>query len=239
MRAVRLREIDKVEREVRTRLKTEIDYCEARAETLRQQQRAGRETRLSADSMRRRADDLEDRLQRRLEDLARERDIAPKPPRLIGSALIVPAGLLRACQGAGEADVVAAEAMARAEVEGLSVEAVMQAERALGFEPIDVGDENRGYDIESRDSGSKRLRLIEVKGRRKGADKVTLTRNEVLCGLNAQDTSTYILALVEVDDGRAEEPHYVRHPFHREPDSGAVAVAYDLQRLLARSTPAC
>jgi hypothetical protein len=151
IRAVRLPQVDKVEREVRLRLKAAIDYCEARAEALRQQQRAGRETRLSAESMRRRADELEDRLQRRLEELARERCMAAKPPQLIGAALIVPAGLLRARKGNGEPALFAAEAAARAEIERLAIEAVMQAERALGFQPIDVGDENRGYDIESRD----------------------------------------------------------------------------------------
>jgi uncharacterized protein DUF3883 len=81
--------------------------------------------------------------------------------------------------------------------------------------------------------------LIEVKGRAKNADTVTVTRNELLCGLNAQDTSTYILALVEVENGCASEPRYLRRPFDREPDSDAIAVTYNLQQLLARSTSAC
>jgi hypothetical protein len=237
IRAVRLPQIDKVEREVRVRLKTEIDYCEARAEALRQQERAGKQTRLSAENMRKRADDLEGRLQRRLDELARERWIAPKPPQLIGSALVVPAGLLRARETNGEPAILA-EAAARAEVERLAVEAVMQAERALGFVPVDVGDENRGYDIESRDA-SDRLRLIEVKGRVRGAETITVTRNELLCGLNAQETSTYILALVEVEDGRASEPRYVRRPFDREPGSDVVSVNCALRRLLARATTPC
>lgn len=128
---------------------------------------------------------------------------------------------------------------ARAEVERLAIEAVMQAERALGFEPVDIGQENRGYDIESRDPRSERLRLIEVKGRARGADTVTATRNELLCGLNAQDTSTYILALVEVEAGRALQPRYVRRPFDRKPDSNAISINYSLQQLLALSTSAC
>jgi hypothetical protein len=133
-------------------------------------------------------------LQRRLEELACERWIAPKPPQLIGAALIVPLGLLRARQGYAEPAVFAARAAARAEIERLAIEAVMRTERALGFEPVDVGAENRGYDIESRDPPTDRLRLIEVKGRVRGAETVTVTRNELLCGLNAQETSTYILA---------------------------------------------
>jgi hypothetical protein len=66
-----------------------------------------------------------------------------------------------------------------------------------------------------------------------------MTRNELLCGLNAQETSTYILALVEVEDGHASAPRYVRRPFDCEPDSGAVSINYSLQQLLARSASAC
>jgi hypothetical protein len=52
-----------------------------------------------------------------------------------------------------------------------------------------------------------------VKGRVHGAETVTVTRNELLCGLNAQETSTYILALVEVENRCASEPRYVRRSF--------------------------
>lgn len=55
----------------------------------------------------------------------------------------------------------------------------------------------------ARDPTSERLRPIEVKGRARGAETIAVTRNELLCGLNAQEISTYILALVEVEAGRA------------------------------------
>ncbi len=45
------------------------------------------------------------------------------------------------------------------------MENVIEAEKRLGFEPLDVSKENRGYDIESRIPGQGRLRFIEVKGR--------------------------------------------------------------------------
>jgi hypothetical protein len=38
----------------------------------------------------------------------------------------------------------------------------MEAERALGFEPTDREFEQLGYDIESRVSGTGRLRFLEV-----------------------------------------------------------------------------
>ena len=40
----------------------------------------------------------------------------------------------------------------RAEIERISMEAVMAAERALGHDPRDVSAEKKGWDIESRDA---------------------------------------------------------------------------------------
>jgi hypothetical protein len=134
--ALRLPQIDKVEeREVRVRLKTEIDYCEARAEALRQQERAGRETRLSAENMRKRADEMEGRLQRRLEELVRERCIAPKPPQLIGSAF---AGLAARTPGTRRAGHLRRRARTRPPRRRLVVaddHAGMKTAIRAGFEP--------------------------------------------------------------------------------------------------------
>ena len=47
----------------------------------------------------------------------------------------------------------------------------------------------------------------------------------------------FVLALVEVEDGKAREPRYVRRPFRREPDFGVESVNYDLRELLERSSP--
>lgn len=113
------------------------------------------------------------------------------------------------------------------------MEAVIEAERRLGFEPRDVSHENRGYDIESRILGTGKLRFIEVKGRMVGAGTVTITRNEILTGLNKPED--FILALVEVENDKARLPRYVRRPFQREPDFGVTSVNYDLEELLARA----
>ena len=108
----------------------------------------------------------------------------------------------------------------------------MAAERKLGFDPVDVGADKRGWDIESHLPGTGKLRFIEVKGRAMGAETVTVTRNEVLAGLNKPDD--YILAIVEVD-GAAGPPHYLRHPFQKEPDFAVTSVDYDLKELIGRS----
>ena len=66
--------------------------------------------------------------------------------------------------------------------------AVMETERALGNKPKDVSDQRGiGYDIESESGADGRLRFIEVKGRRKGASDVTLTKNELITALNSPE----------------------------------------------------
>ena len=95
-----------------------------------------------------------------------------------------------------------------------------------------MSDEKCGYDVESRIPGTGKLRFIEVKGRAKGADIVTITKNEILTALNKPED--FILAVVEVD-GDMTTPRYVRSPFQREPDFGVTSVNYDLAELLARA----
>ena len=54
------------------------------------------------------------------------------------------------------------------------------------------------------------LRFIEVKGRAKGATTVTISKNEILTGLNRPEE--FILAIVEVD-GTQTRTVYLREPF--------------------------
>jgi hypothetical protein len=90
-----------------------------------------------------------------------------------------------------------------------------------------------GYDIESLDPKTGRLRFIEVKGRRAGADTVTLTRNELLTAINSPEQ--FILAIVEVADGQGSEPCYVREYPFSEPDFGITSVNYNIGKLLQLS----
>ncbi|GIX22529.1 MAG: hypothetical protein KatS3mg121_1312 [Gammaproteobacteria bacterium] len=110
---------------------------------------------------------------------------------------------------------------------------VMEIERRLGFEPVDREADHLGYDIESRDPRTGRLRFIEVKGRVAGAETITVTKNEILTSLNKPED--YILAIVEFLDGEQHRTHYVRQPFRREPDFGVTSVNYDLAELLVRA----
>jgi superfamily II DNA or RNA helicase len=217
---------------VRDRLTKEINYWDFRAEDLKRQEEAGRTPRLNSAKARARADDLQARLQKRMEELEQERKLSALPPVVIGGALIVPAGLLARLKGerTPEPDLFARET---ARIERLAMEAVLAAEQRLGYEPRDVSAEKCGYDIESQVPGTGRLRFIEVKGRVMGATTVTLTKNEVLTALNKPEE--FILALVEVEGDTALQPCYVRQPFTREPDFGVTSVNYDLKKLLTRA----
>jgi hypothetical protein len=221
--------IAKTEAAVKDRLTKEIIYWDHRAEELKLQEQAGKpNARLNSGEARKRADSLQGRLQKRLEDLKLEAQISPLPPVVLGGLLVVPIGLLTALMGHAAptqtADTQASAARART--------AVMEIESNLGFEPFDREVEKLGYDIESRVPGTGKLRFIEVKGRVSGAETITVTRNEILYSLDKPDD--FILAIVEFD-GDHHRTHYIRRPFHREPDFGVTSVNYSFAELLARA----
>src|SRR5574337_859483 len=62
---------------------------------------------------------------------------------------------------------------------------------------------------------------------------ITVTRNEILYGLNQADK--FILAIVVVDGNKHEGPFYVRQPFTQEPDWAETSKNLDLGQLLAKA----
>jgi hypothetical protein len=110
----------------------------------------------------------------------------------------------------------------------------MDVERSLGFEPVDREFEKLGYDIESKDPRTGKLRFIEVKGRASGEQTLTVSRNEILYSLNTPDD--FILGMVEfVQQDGSHQVHYLRYPFQREPDFHVTSVNYNFPELLARA----
>ncbi len=244
----RLEWIGKTRAAVKERLTKEIIYWDHRAEKLKLQEQAGKSgARLNSQEARRRADELQGRLERRLAELDREAQIAALPPVVLGGVVVVPAGLIAEMTGQALPAALAATLAARAAVDTQAAaararEIVMEIERRLGFEPVDRETEKVGYDIESRDPRTGKLRFLEVKGRVSGAPTITVTKNEILYSLNKPEE--YLLAIVEFTGGGASaegEPgergcrvHYVRQPFRREPDFGVTSVNYDFAELLRR-----
>ena len=228
--------IAKTEAAVKERLTKEISYWDHRAEQLKLQEQAGQpNARLNSGEARKRADNLQARLQKRLEELKFEAQISPLPPVILGDLLVVPVGLLSAMTGQADATPTAPVDTQASAARARSV--IMKIERGLGFEPTDREFEKLGYDIESRVPGTGKLRFIEVKGRISGASTITVTRNEILYSLNKPDD--FILAIVEFLDADTHKVHYLRQPFTREPDFGVTSINYDFSELIARSgTPA-
>ena len=207
-----------------------------RSGQLAEKEAAGKSnSKLNSQMAARRAEELESRLQNRLEELELEKRISPMPPVITGGALIIPKGLLHhlmgtqaPCFGAGD----------RQAVEYAAMNAVMQIETELGYLPRDVSTAKCGYDIESavpdllHKQESSTLRFIEVKGRAKGATTVTVSKNEILTALNKP--AEFILAIVEVD-GNTTHAIYLKHPFRNAPDFTATSVNFDIQELIAVS----
>lgn len=233
VRGRKLEFIAKTEAAVKERLTKEITYWDHRAEALKLQEQAGKpNAKLNSGEARKRADMLQGRLQKRLEELKLEAQISPLPPVVLGGLLVVPMGLIRAMVGqpapfsAAPVDTQISAARARA--------IIMEIERSLGFDPTDREFEKLGYDIESRVPGTGKLRFIEVKGRVAGAPTITVTRNEILYSLNKPDD--FILGIVEFTGEDTHQAHYLRQPFQREPDFGVTSVNYDFAELLARAS---
>lgn len=110
----------------------------------------------------------------------------------------------------------------------------MLVEKALGNIPSDVSAQKVGYDIASYDPKTDHLRFIEVKGRIDGADTVMITRQEVITSLH--EPEKFILAIVQIDNGFASQPRYVRGPLDtREPPFGHSAIQFNMKGLLERA----
>lgn len=225
--------LNKTAKAVRDRLTAEIQYWDYRATELKQKEAAGKiNAKLNSMLAERRAEELQNRMVARLAEIERERRIAPMPPVVTGGAMVIPKGLMHQLMPHtydspfGQGD--------RQAVEFTAMNAVMRIEKAMGYQPKDVSASKCGYDIESfvpeslRGEDGNVLRFVEVKGRRAGADTVTVSRNEILCALTNPDQ--FILAIVEVD-GNNTKTVYLKRPFKNAPDYATASVNYDIEEL--------
>lgn len=227
----RLPWVEKTRQAVHQRLTAELVYWDQRAAEFRRQAEKGQlNAALNAEQASRRHRELADRLARRMTALEAERHLQARPPVAVAMAVVVPQGWVD--RQSGVAPVLSADVLSRARVEQAAMDAVMEAERGLGHMPQDVSAAKVGYDIESRDGTTGRLRLIEVKGRAADADTVTVTKNEILTALN--QPRDYILAVVRVGTEGPAAPVYIREPFQQEPDFAAASVNFDLHQLIKK-----
>ncbi len=230
----RERQTEKVLSAVNERLVKEINHWSSRYIKLSQDVAAGKQPRMQPENAKRRAEELTARLEQRKRELDQQRHVVSATPVIVGVALVIPQGLL--AQKRGE-PVQIQDAEARTRIERIAMQAVTAAEQSLGHQVFDVSAEKCGWDITARpplqDGKMLEDRHIEVKGRVKGATTVTISRNEIMYGLN--QTNKFILAIVLVDGETHEGPFYIKQPFENEPDFGIASSNYQLNYFLDKS----
>jgi hypothetical protein len=210
----KLKMLDKISKAVKDRMTQEIQYWDFRAIELREKEEAGKgNQRLTSVNAAKRAENLEARMQKRLAEIETERMISAMPPIIVGGSLVIPKGLLHILTHQSVPDTFGQGD--RQVIEHAAMKAVMDIELKLGNVPLDVSADKCGYDVESKVQEQSReysgvLRMIEVKGRTKDATTVTVSKNEILTGLNREEE--FILAIVEVD-GTKTKTVYLMNPF--------------------------
>lgn len=239
----RLSHINKTLDAVHTRLTSEINYWTDRWMKLRDDKHAGKDVRGKDEQARRTLLDLQTRLDNRKKSLLNQRHIVNGTPIVLGGALIIPGGMLQRAKGEMPVDqtdtLFGTDPIARARIEKLAMQAVINAETAQGCTVVDVSAEKCGWDITSYPPAQNGIaptpRHIEVKGRVQGATTITVTRNEMLYAFNQGDK--FVLAIVMVnDDDTVTGPHYIRRPFSSEPGWGVASINFSLKDLLNKST---
>jgi len=229
----KLEMLDKIAKAVKDRMTQEIQYWDFRAIDLREKEAAGKgNQRLTSANAARRAEELEARMQKRLAEIDTERMISAMPPVIVGGSLVIPKGLLHILTHQATPDTFSQGD--RQAVEHAAMKAVMDIEIRLGNTPTDVSAAKCGYDVESRiperiRAYARALRMIEVKGRKKGSTTVTVSKNEILTCLNKPDE--FILAIVEID-GDKTRTVYLKRPFKNAPDFTATSVNFDIVDLI-------
>jgi len=230
----RERQVDKIHAAVRERLVKEINYWTNSYLKLSADVEAGKQPRMQPENARRRAEELTARLEQRERELTAMRSVVSSTPVVIGGALIIPQGML--AKRKGETNFTA-DAAARSHIEQVAMQEVINAETGFGYEVKDVSAEKCGWDVTARpplvDGKLLEDRHIEVKGRAKGQNTITVSRNEIIYGLN--QTEKFILAIVIVDGDSHEGPFYIKNPFNQEPEFGVASINYELKDLLSKA----
>ncbi len=176
---------------VRSRLIAQINLLDSQAAALRADPSGGDRRRRPADPARlaAQARTLEERLGRRMADLASAAQLAVDEPIVTAATRVIPAGALGGAPAAHARDTTVTDRRA--------VAAVLAAERRLGRSPEVMAHNNPGFDVRSTAPDGSPV-YIEVKGRVEGGASVHVSATQVLFGKNTG--AAHRLALVSVAD---------------------------------------
>jgi len=244
----RLAHVDKTLKAVHERLTQEISFLTDRYAKLKDDQAAGKDVKLPIINIRRTLDELQQRLESRKKELESMRHLTSATPMLLGAALVVPGGLLmrlRVKKGLDDPPsdhslLMPVDPRVRARTERIAMAAVTRLEEARGATVVDKSAAKCGWDLTvippATDARLPEHRHVEVKGRLKGAETITITRNEILYGLNQADKFVLAIVLVDpVDDDAYDGPYYVYRPFTVEPDFNVESSQFQVKGLLTKA----
>lgn len=192
----RQQEVETISTHVEVSLNTLIDRLQVQVDELVQRQQRGEEG--AAGNVAQavdRLDQLNDRLERRRDELSKQWQVTLADVAHVGSAWVLPHP---------ERLGAFAPMVSDPEIEVIGMRIAMEYEEAHGWEPEDVSAENRGFDVLSRQRGGPGVRFIEVKGRA-GVGPVALTSNEYRTARRLSD-DFWLYAVFEC----ATEPRLVR-----------------------------
>ncbi len=229
-------QVEKIRKAVRERLVPEINYWYTRADELRQEVAAGKQPKVQPRNATQNGDELSARLEQRMRELHAMGHVINRPPSVLGGILVIPQGLLNKTSGVG---AFCSDPLARQRIERIAMAAVMDTERGFGHTVKDVSADKCGWDVTATpppdaNGATPDARHIEVKGRAKGADTITVTRNEICYAINQADK--FILAIVTVNpDDTYDGPYYILKPFDQLPAPEDVSSNKDLDMLLKKA----
>lgn len=227
--------LNKAWTEAYNHLNSQIDYYNNRALQLDEEVAAGRQPLVQPQNFRDRARKLSVRISQYRSKIERQKQLLPESPTILGAYLEVPRGWFDKHSGGTAAESRNADASAREKIEKIAMNAVLETERRLGYEPVDVSRENCGWDITSRPIGgdpSRPARYIEVKGRAAGAEVIGVTCNEFCAANNLKEKHILALVLVAPDDS-VEDLRYIKNCFAEEIDPASRN--YKIKDLLSRA----
>ncbi|NMO53436.1 DUF3883 domain-containing protein [Actinoplanes sp. TBRC 11911] len=227
-------ELAHTRQQVVARLDAEINRLAAEALEAGEKAASGGKPKETADSLTRKAAELEERLERRTVELDQQSVMSTRPPRVVTAVIVLPLASVEA-ELPAEAPIHAVETKA---VERRGVDLVLATERKLGRIPTEQPFTNPGFDVLSEVNDEDPIR-IEVKARLAGAEDFYVTHNEVVLGRNA--APRYRLALVCVDPRGSEhdEVRYLGDPFKGVEigDFAATGVRADWAKTWAAAQP--